>query len=217
MSRTDRQVLLGDVGVQVGGVDLLAPTSLTVQAGQAVAVMGPSGSGKTTLLNCVSGVTRATSGRVVVDGVEVSALDAAARARFRRRCVGQVFQGPELLDELTVVENVALGLVFAGVARGEAQERAVVELARVGMEAFAAARPDTLSGGQAQRVSLARALVKAGAVLVADEPTAALDAHNAQRVTQVLVQTARDQRVPLLVATHDSSVADLCDAVHQLR
>ncbi|MBA2530139.1 MAG: ABC transporter ATP-binding protein [Euzebyales bacterium] len=201
----------------VGRTTLLASTTFTVGKGEALAIVGPSGSGKTTLLGCVSGTVVPSRGSVVVGGTEVSSLAVGARARFRRNHVGPIFQDPELLDELSVVENVALSLIFSGVARTEALRRAAQLLERLGMGAHVEARTATLSGGEAQRVAVARALVKRSAIVVADEPTASLDAEHAAEVTQLLITTARESGTALLLATHDVTVASECDRVLSLR
>lgn len=203
--------------VMVGRTTLLASTTFTVGKGEALAIVGPSGSGKTTLLGCVSGTVVPSRGSVVVGGTEVSSLAVGARARFRRIHVGPIFQDPELLDELSVVENVALSLIFSGVARTEALRRAAQLLERLGMGAHVEARTATLSGGEAQRVAVARALVKRSAIVVADEPTASLDAEHAAEVTQLLITTARESGTALLLATHDVTVASECDRVLSLR
>lgn len=206
-----------DVTVMIGRFTLLATTSFSVRGGESLAVMGPSGSGKTTLLGCVSGTVTPSRGRVVVGDTEVSALGVAARAKFRRSHVGLVFQDPELLDELSVVENVALSLVFMGVDRREALGRAAQVLDGMDLGGLAQARTATLSGGEAQRVAVARALVKRSAVLVADEPTASLDARNAAEVTKLLIASAQESDTALLLATHDPAVANQCDRVLLLR
>lgn len=210
-------VVARDVMVKVGRATVLASTTFTVDRGEVLAVVGPSGSGKTTLLGCVSGTVVPSRGSVVVEGTEVSSLGAAGRAKFRRRHVGLIFQDPELLDELSVVENVALSLIFGGVARKEAVRRAARLLEQLGLGAQVDARTATLSGGEAQRVAVARALVKRSAIVVADEPTASLDAEHAAEVTQLLITMARESGTALLLATHDVTVAGECDRVLSLR
>jgi ABC-type lipoprotein export system ATPase subunit len=205
------------VAVEAGDVVVLASTTLTVEAGEVVAVTGPSGSGKTTLLGCISGTVVPSRGTIEVDGVEVSALSAAERARFRREHVGLIFQEPELLDELTVGENVALQMLFAGVSRSQTQTRARAALDRVAVGHLVEARVSRLSGGEAQRVAVARALACRAAVLVADEPTASLDADNVRAVTRLLVEAARRDGTAVVIATHDPEVASACDRVVPLR
>lgn len=214
---TASRIVTREAGVEVSGVVLLASTSLTVAAGEVLAVVGPSGSGKTTLLGCISGTVVPTRGQIEVDGIDVSRLSAAARARFRREHVGLIFQGPELLDELSVGENVALQMIFSGMARDEARSRAAVALERVGVAQLIDARVARLSGGEAQRVAVARALASPASVVLADEPTASLDADNARQVTNLLVEAARREGAAVVIATHDMEVAGACDNVLSLR
>lgn len=203
--------------MEVGGVPILSSTSLHVRAGEVVAVTGPSGSGKTTLLNCVAGIIVPSSGVVLINGIEMSSLRPAARAKFRRNHIGLVFQDPELLDELSVVENVSITMIFNGADRTDATDRADAMLRTLDVGHLSASRTATLSGGEAQRVAVARALVKDASVIVADEPTASLDAVNVVQVTRLLVDAARRSHAALMIATHDPTVASLCDHVVSLR
>lgn len=173
-------VLARDLSVQVRGAQVLPVVSFSLERGRSLAVVGPSGSGKTTLLGCVAGTAQPSAGSLIVDGTDLVGLSAARRAAFRRQHIGLVFQDPELLDELTVEENVALSLIFSGVRRPSAQRRARAALAEVGLERLASARTGRLSGGEAQRVAVARALVKDSVLVVADEPTASRPAHRSK-------------------------------------
>jgi len=183
---------------------------------ESLAIMGPSGSGKTTLLHCLAGIVRPDAGTVVLTpprtgaGVEVTALRDAERTRLRRSTVGVVFQSGELLEELPAVENVALPLMLAGVPRPAATAAAAGMLARLGLAGLERRRPGELSGGQAQRVAIARALVASPAVVVADEPTGALDQATGGEVLQVLVEATRAVGAALVVVTHDPVVAGWC-------
>ncbi|RBY96937.1 ABC transporter ATP-binding protein [Blastococcus sp. TF02-8] len=206
-----------EVVVEAGDHLVLASTTLSAAPAEVVAIMGPSGSGKTTLLACVGGTAVPTSGKVEVDGSVISELAPAARARFRREHVGLVFQDPELLDELTVGENVALQLIFSGVPRSKAREQAMTALDRVSLAHLVDSPIQHLSGGEAQRVAVARATIRRAAVILADEPTASLDATNARLVTDLLITAARDQGSVVLLATHDADVAAACDRVVSLR
>lgn len=203
--------------VRVNDATILACTDLTVQRGEVVAVTGPSGSGKTTLLNCLSGIVVPSEGDVIVDGVKITALTSAARARFRRTHLGIVFQDAELLDELTVLDNVAVRLRFDGMSRHDANEEAKRALHQVGMARFASLRIATLSGGEAQRIAVARAIAGSPVVILADEPTASLDKNNAQQVAGLLVDLAHRHGIALVAATHDPVVAGICDRQHALR
>jgi len=206
-----------DVFVGLGSVTLLRPTSLRVADGEVVAVVGPSGSGKTTLLRCLIGMATPSSGRIVVDGVVMSSLDVSERARFRREHLGVVFQDPELLDELTAAENVALPLLFSGQSRTAALHRAADFLEQVGTSALRDQRPRTFSRGEAQRVAVARALAIEGRTLIADEPTASLDRENAVGVGRLLIDHGRRADAATVIATHDLELAGLCDRVLDLR
>lgn len=207
-----------DLLVRYGSTEVLAGLQLTVEAGEVVALMGPSGSGKSSLLACVSGMLVPQEGSVTIAGTKVSSLSTTDRASFRRAHLGLVFQDADLLPELSVEENVALTLLFDRVARSKAAKLARAALAEVGLEGFAARRVDELSGGQAQRVALARALVRPEVtLLVADEPTASLDADNAARITDLLIERTRSMGAGTLIATHDPAVAARCDRTHDLR
>ncbi len=209
---------ISNVAIAYEKVSVLEDVSFSVAPGEAVALMGPSGSGKSSLLACVCGMRLPTRGAVIVDGTDLCGLNTARRASFRRGRLGLVFQDADLLPELSVVENVALTLLFDGLSRPAALAQAELALERVGLKELSARRVDELSGGQAHCVALARALVRPEiALLVADEPTASLDADNARRVTSLLLAHARSMGAGALVATHDPAVAALCDRTEQLR
>jgi putative ABC transport system ATP-binding protein len=180
---------------------------LAVAEGEFLAVMGPSGCGKSTLLHLLGGITRPTSGRVLLEGVDLAALDDDALAMVRRRRIGFVFQRYNLLPELTLEENVALPLVLDGTAQRPAAAAARDALAAVGLGSRAGHRPDELSGGEQQRGAIARALVAAPAIVLADEPTGALDSTNSQRVIDLLQRLVRDRRQTLVMVTHDAAIA----------
>lgn len=195
-----------------GEVVAVADATLTVEAGAFVAVTGPSGGGKTTLLSLLAGLERPSAGRVRVLGVDLAAASDAERSRLRRR-VGFGFQGAPAVRRLAVWENVTLALVPEGVPARARRERAAAALARLGVAALLDERPERLSGGEAQRVGLARALVDAPALVFADEPTAALDAASADAVTRALAEE-RARGATVIVATHDPRVAALATAAH---
>ena len=183
--------------------------SLTIGAGEAVAVLGPSGSGKSTLLNLIAGLDRPTTGSVTVDGERVDRLGEAASARFRRARVGMVFQFFNLLEDLTVTDNVLLPAQLAGVPRRQAAARAAELLAALGIERHARAPPGRLSGGERQRVASARALVNRPALLLADEPPGALDTASGRDVQGLLTDLNREGQTIVLV-THDVALAEAC-------
>jgi putative ABC transport system ATP-binding protein len=189
------------------GNPALDSVSLQVLPGESVAVLGPSGSGKSTLLNLVAGLDRPTAGQVVVAGRRVDRLGEAQSARFRRAEIGLVFQFFHLLDELTVLENTALPARLAGMARGTAVERAQTLLDRLGVGRHARAYPTRLSGGERQRVAVARALVNRPALLLADEPTGALDTASGEDVKALLQELHQEEGQTIIMVTHDASLA----------
>src|SRR5215469_1270989 len=183
--------------------------TLAVQAGEVAAVMGPSGSGKSTLLNLVAGLDRPTSGSVRVDGIELTRLGEAELARYRRTKVGLVFQFFNLLNNLTVLDNVAVPAELAGLSRREARRRGLALLEELGLGDQARSFPARLSGGQRQRVAIARALVNRPPLLLADEPTGALDRRSGEQVMDLLAELNRAGQTILLV-THDPLLAERC-------
>lgn len=209
---TDRMPVIAadDVSVTIDTTVALATTSLTIAAGEVVAVTGPSGSGKSTLLSCLSGIRVPTRGSVVVAGQELSRMPAASRARFRREHCGVIFQNADLLDELDVVSNVALPLIFSGAPRASALRQASRVLDMVGCGALGGRRPAQLSGGEAQRVAVARAFAGSPAVVIADEPTASLDIDSAAAVTDLIIARARSAGAATVIATHDHAVSQAC-------
>ncbi|MFB4299203.1 ABC transporter ATP-binding protein [Actinomadura sp. NTSP31] len=187
-------------------VPALGPVSLAVEEGEALAVVGPSGSGKSTLLNLVAGLDRPSAGTVTVDGRRVDRLGEAALARFRRERIGFVFQFFNLLDDLTVADNVRLPAQLAGVPRRKAADRAAELLETLGIGRHAGAYPGRLSGGERQRVAVARALVNRPALLLADEPTGALDTASGHEVRELLAEVHAGGQTIVLV-THDMALA----------
>ena len=209
-----RQAMAGDVirldGVtktyQAGAPPALDDVHLSVAAGEVLAVMGPSGSGKSTLLNLVAGLDRPSQGQVTVAGRRIDNLSETALARFRARHVGIIFQFFNLLDDLTVEDNVLLPAQLAGASRRQARDRAQELLARMGIERYRDAYPARMSGGQRQRVAIARALVNAPELLLADEPTGALDTATGQEIAGLLRELNHDGQTLVLV-THDQALA----------
>jgi putative ABC transport system ATP-binding protein len=213
-------VELQDAGRSFGSghteVVALQPTNLSVAAGELLAVMGPSGSGKTTLLSLVGGLDRPTRGRVIVAGQDVGALDPRALAVLRRRTVGYVFQDLNLLAGLTARENVSLPLELDGRPPAEARVEANAVLASVGLAELGDRFPDDLSGGEQQRVAIARALVGGRQIVLADEPTGALDSITGESVMRLLRQHC-DQGGTGILVTHDAAHAAWADRVVFLR
>ena len=180
--------------------------TLTIPDGQFVAVMGPSGSGKSTVLNLMAGLDRPTRGHVVVNGIAVAALGEAALARYRRAQLGFIYQFFNLLNQLTVLDNIILPAQLAGMRGGLARQRARALLDQLGLSGKAGEYPARLSGGQRQRVAIARALINRPPVLLADEPTGALDTHSGDDVMEVLAGLHQQGQTIVLV-THDARLA----------
>ncbi|MFI8962599.1 ABC transporter ATP-binding protein [Streptomyces sp. NPDC053493] len=201
----------GDTAGTAGGAGraVLGDLSLQVRPGEALAVLGPSGSGKSTLLNLMAGLDRPTAGSVTVDGLRVDTMSETAAARYRRSRIGMVFQFFHLLDDLTALDNVLLPARLAGAPRAEAADRAARLLDRLGVARHAAAHPGRLSGGERQRVAVARALMNRPPLLLADEPTGALDSASAADVRALLRELNADGQTIVLV-THDLSLAEAC-------
>lgn len=191
---------------QAGATPALSDVSMGVMAGEAVAVMGPSGSGKSTLLNLIAGLDRPTAGTVTVAGQRVDTLGESALARFRARHVGIIFQFFNLLDDLTVEDNVLLPAQLAGASKRRARASARELLERMGIQQHRNAYPARLSGGQRQRVAVARALVNEPELLLADEPTGALDTATGREIGNLLRELNDDGQTIVLV-THDPALA----------
>jgi len=196
---------------------VLSDVSVAIEPGQIAVVVGRSGSGKSTLLNLIAGIDRPTSGRVVVDGTDLTALDEDARTRFRRRRIGFVFQFFNLIPLLTVEENLRLPLELNGMADAAGLARARGLLERVGLGDRGASLPDRLSGGEQQRVAIARALIHEPALILADEPTGTLDAETAAAVLALLDGLAREAGKTVVMVTHSREVVGVADSIFDLQ
>jgi len=194
----------------------LQPTDVEVSAGEFLAIMGPSGSGKTTLLSLIGGLDRPTAGRVLVDGLDVGAMRAPELAVLRRRTVGYVFQDLNLLPALTAQENVSLPLELDGRSARDARRQASAMLRALGLDGLDERFPDDLSGGEQQRVAIARAMIGRRKILLADEPTGALDSITGESVMRLLRRHCDDGGTVILV-THDAAHAAWADRVIFLR
>lgn len=197
-------------------VTALSDATMHVNAGELVAVMGPSGSGKSTLLNLAGGLDRATSGQVRVGGRDLTSLDAAGLASLRRRTVGYVFQDLNLIPSLTAAENISLPLELDGLSSRRARAAALDALRLLDLPQLADRFPDQMSGGQQQRVAIARALVGERRLVLADEPTGALDSHTGDGVL-ALLRSRCDGGAAGLVVTHDARLAGWADRIVFLR
>ncbi len=200
-----------DMASDAGTVNILRGATLEVAAGEIAALVGPSGAGKSSLMMVAGGLERATSGQVEVAGRDLGPLDDDARARLRRDSIGIVFQGFHLIPTMTALENVALPLEFAG--RDDAFEAAQAALERVGLAHRTGHYPAQLSGGEQQRVAVARAFVGRPKLLLADEPTGNLDGATGKQVMDLLFDLARADAATLLLITHDMALAGRCDRI----
>src|SRR5262249_12168746 len=185
-------------------VHALRESSWQVRKGEAVAIMGPSGCGKTTLLNLLGGVDRPTTGKILIDGVDIASMNERALEKHRLLKVGFVFQFFNLIPSITAIENLELPMVMAGVPEAECRRRAGMLLGLAGLEAKGQKRPEELSGGEQQRVAVALALANDPALILADEPTGNLDSTNANAIATLLRSLATDYGKTVVMVSHDS-------------
>jgi putative ABC transport system ATP-binding protein len=200
-----------DVVLSFGQTPALRGACVSVTAGEILAVMGPSGSGKSTLLHCLAGILTPDAGEIWFDGRRIDELGETVRSTLRRDRFGFVFQFGQLVPELTAEENIALPLLLGGTRRGPALEQARAWFGRLGLDGLEQRRSGELSGGQAQRVALARGLVARPEVLFADEPTGSLDSLAGEQVMNLLTAAARDQGTAVILVTHEARVAAYAD------
>ena len=203
------QTISKQVSSPEGTLTILSDVSFTVERGQSVAIVGPSGAGKSTLLGLLAGLDLPTSGRIWLDGWELSALDEDGRAQVRAASVGFVFQSFHLVPSLNALENVMLPLELAGEERPREKAREI--LGTVGLAERTSHYPAQLSGGEKQRVAIARAFATEPAVLFADEPTGNLDARTGDKIMNIMFELNRDSSTTLVLVTHDRSLAERCD------
>ncbi len=200
-------------GAGDAAITALAGVNVSVRAGEFVAVMGPSGCGKSTLLHLIGGLDRPTSGRVLINGSDLSTLDDMRLTELRRRHIGFVFQFYNLIPVLNAAENAALPLTLDGLKPAEAQARAAEWLKKIGLGDRLASRPDELSGGQQQRVAVARALAADPKLVLADEPTGNLDSRAADDIASLLRQVSEEWGRAVLMVTHDPRIAAYADRI----
>jgi putative ABC transport system ATP-binding protein len=197
-------------------LEVLRGLNLEIKAGSFEALMGPSGSGKSTLLNLIAGLDQPTSGKVLVAGADVGAMSEGQRAGWRAQNIGFVFQTYNLMPVLTAVENVELPLLLAKLPAAERRKRAEIALRVVGLEDRADHLPRQLSGGQEQRVTIARAIVADPKIIVADEPTGDLDRESANDILKLLERLVSEFNKTIVMVTHDPAAADRAQIVHHL-
>ena len=206
-----------NLGKSYGPNRILGGVNLRLKRGERVAVMGPSGSGKSTLLTCLAGLEEPDEGDVTFLGRSLRRMGADAISELRRGRITSIFQFFHLLPTLTAEENVAFPLMLTGVARREKESRTVAMLGEVGLTERRAADPAELSGGELQRLAIARALITEPALLLADEPTGSLDASNSERILALLRQLTERHGTALLMVTHDPEAAASCDRILHIR
>lgn len=195
----------------------LTDVSLSIDAGEFVAIMGPSGCGKSTLLHLAGGLEEATAGRVLVNGADVSTMSGAEKATLRRQEVGYIFQKLNLIPSLTAIENVMLPLELDGTSKKKSRERARDVIADLGLSHNLDRYPSEFSGGQQQRIAIARSLVANRSLLLADEPTGALDTVNADEIIEILAQLPKNYNTSVILVTHEPRFASWADRVVFLR
>ena len=199
------------LGNTAASVHILKGISLTIDAGETVGILGPSGAGKTSLLMILAGLETLSSGRITLDGTDITGLDEDRLAALRRDLVGIVFQAFRLIPSLTALQNVAIPLELAG--RDNAADMAAAALRSVGLEHRLSHLPDQMSGGEQQRVAIARAMVAKPRILLADEPTGNLDSVTSEKVIVSLFKSAADANAALVLVTHDADLAAQCSRV----
>ncbi|GFP18902.1 putative ABC transport system ATP-binding protein [Candidatus Hakubella thermalkaliphila] len=214
MGEQDNQVLieLRDIcrDFQMGSavVHALRNVNLNIKKGEYISLIGPSGSGKSTLLNLIGGLIRPTSGQIIVEGIDISTLSDREMAVYRQKKVGFIFQSFNLIPTLTALQNVEFPLIFAGIPPRERLAKATEALKIVGLEERMGHNPTELSGGETQRVSIARALVAGPEILLADEPTGSLDSETGKEIMTFIQKINRDMGQTLIVVTHDRYISD---------
>ncbi|MDD7257383.1 MAG: ABC transporter ATP-binding protein [Prevotellaceae bacterium] len=210
-------ITIKDITKSFGNLQVLKGISLDISKGEIVSIVGPSGAGKTTLLQIIGTLDKADGGEIVVDGVNVSTLGKKKLSEFRNRHIGFVFQFHQLLPEFTALENVMIPAYIAGVSHGEAKRRAMDLLEFMGLTDRAAHKPNELSGGEKQRVAVARALVNNPAVILADEPSGSLDSRNKAELHQLFFDLRDKYGQTFVIVTHDEQLANTTDRTIRMK
>lgn len=210
-------IQLHDIRKSFGSLQVLKGIDLTINQGEIVSIVGPSGAGKTTLLQIIGTLDRADSGRVLFDGVDVSVYNEKQLSAFRNCHIGFVFQFHQLLPEFSAVENVMMPALIAGASMADARRRAMEMLDFLGLIDRATHKPAELSGGEKQRVAVARALVNRPQVILADEPSGSLDTQNKAELHQLFFDLRREMGQTFIIVTHDESLATTTDRTIRLR
>lgn len=211
-SFTDNKMIeIRNIKKSFGSLEVLKGIDLDIEKGKIVSIVGPSGAGKTTLLQIMGTLDKADSGSVIIDGIDVSKLSDAKRSAFRNKHMGFVFQFHQLLPEFTALENVMMPALIGGTSRREAKRRAEELLAFMGLSDRASHKPNELSGGEKQRVAVARALVNTPDVVFADEPSGSLDTQNKQELHRLFFDLRDQMGQTFVIVTHDEQLADLAD------
>ena len=200
-----------------GALEVLKGVDLTVEKGEIVSIIGKSGAGKTTLLQIIGTLDKPNAGKVVIDGVDVFALNETALADFRNRHIGFIFQFHQLLPEFNALENVMMPAMIARMSEKEAEQRAVQLLTELGMAERLTHKPNELSGGEKQRVAAARAMMMSPDVILADEPSGSLDESNKKELHKLLLQMREQFGHTIIIVTHDKELAEISDRVIEMR
>jgi len=212
LDRVHKVYHMGDIEVHA-----LRGVSLEIQRGEFVAIMGPSGSGKSTMMNIIGCLDRPSKGHYFLEGADVSTVDKAGLADIRNKSIGFVFQSFNLVPRTSALENVELPLIYAGVSAGERTRRARAALAEVGLAERERNMPNQLSGGQQQRVALARSLVNNPSLILADEPTGALDTRTSVEVMEIFQRLNRERNLTIIIVTHEPDIAQYANRIIQFR
>jgi putative ABC transport system ATP-binding protein len=207
-----RKYSLGEVPVMA-----LNSASVSIEQGEFVSIMGTSGSGKSTLLNLIGGLDRFDSGKIIVDGIDISSLDENELARYRREEIGFIFQSYNLIPTLTALQNVELPLMFAGISKQNRIVKAKDALRTVGLEKRMGHKPTEMSGGEQQRVTVARALINDPSIILGDEPTGNLDTKNGEEIMSLLAWMNKNNGLTVVIVTHDPEKARYADRIIHIR